>query len=36
MLGNADFPPAEPLGLPELLRTPEWEAAVAAGQALLR
>ena len=35
-LGNADFPPAEPLGFPELLGTPEWEAAVAAGQALLR
>ena len=35
-LGNDDYPPAEPRLLPDLLGTPEWNAALAAGQALLR
>ena len=35
-LGNDDFPPMEPRLLPELLGMPEWEAALAAGQTLLR
>ncbi len=35
-LGNDDYPPAEPRLLPDLLGTAEWNAALAAGQALLR
>ncbi|MYA50095.1 MAG: N-acetyltransferase family protein [Chloroflexi bacterium] len=34
-LGNDDFPPTEPRLLPDSLGTPEWNAALAAGQALL-
>jgi phosphinothricin acetyltransferase len=35
-LGNDGYPPQEPRVLPDLLGTPEWGAALAAGQALLR
>ena len=34
-LGNDDFPPTEPRLFPDLLGTPEWDAALATGQALL-
>ncbi len=35
-LGNDDYPPTEPRPLPDVLGTPEWDAALTAGQALLR
>ena len=35
-LGNDDYPPTEPRLLPDVLGTPQWDAALAAGQALLR
>ena len=35
-LGNDGYPPTEPRLFPEILGTPEWDAALAAGQALLR
>ena len=34
-LGNDDYPPTEPCLLPDVLGTPEWDAALAARQALL-
>ena len=34
-LGNDDYPPTEPRLLLDLLGTPEWDAALGAGQALL-
>lgn len=34
-LGNDDYPPTEPHLLPDVLGTPEWDARLAAGQALL-
>lgn len=34
-LGNDDYPPTEPRLLPGLLGTPEWDTALAVGQALL-
>jgi phosphinothricin acetyltransferase len=34
-LGNDDHPPTEPRLFPDLLGTPEWDAALGAGQALL-
>ncbi|MDE2837867.1 MAG: hypothetical protein OXL97_10250 [Chloroflexota bacterium] len=35
-LGNNNYPPREPRLLPDLVGTPEWDAALAAGRALLR
>jgi len=34
-LGNNDYPPTEPRLLPDVLGTPQWDAALAAGQSLL-